>query len=70
MLLLDNMLDQIKAFSMEPERAIDFVAISDSIPKLKNNPLHNNFTSVKTLVKLWEVLRKKLRDPNKRENEF
>lgn len=69
-MLLDNMLDQLKAFTLESERDIDFIAISDSIPKIKNNQVHNYFTSPKTLIKLWDGLKKKLRDPNKRENEF
>lgn len=64
------MLDQLKTFTLDQERAIDFVAISDAIPKLKNNQVHNHFTSPKTLIKLWDGLKKKLRDPNKRENEF
>lgn len=55
---------------MDHERAIDFVAISDSIPKLRNNQVHNHFAAPKTLIKLWDGLKKKLRDPNKRENEF
>lgn len=60
----------MKAFSIEQERAIDFVAISDTIPKLRNNQVHNHFAAPKTLIKLWDGLKKKLRDPNKRENEF
>jgi hypothetical protein len=64
------MLDQVKTFSMEPERVIDFVAIAEAIPKLKNNQVHNHYASPKPLIKLWEGLKKKLRDPNKRENEF
>lgn len=70
LLLVDDMLDQVKDFSLDQERVIDFVAIADSIPKLKNNHVHNHFTSPKTLIKLWDGLKKKLRDPNKRENEF
>ncbi len=68
--MLDNMLDQLKNYSMEPERAVDIVAIADSIPKVKQNATHNHFTSPKNLIKLWESLKKKLKDPNKRENEF
>ncbi len=60
----------MKHFTLDHERAIDLVSISESIPKLKNNQVHNHFTSVKTLVKLWDGLKKKLKDPNKRENEF
>jgi hypothetical protein len=70
LLLLDNMLDQVKVFSLESERAVDFIAIADGIPRLKNNPVHNHFTHPKTLIKLWDGLKKKLKDPNKRENEF
>jgi hypothetical protein len=32
LLLLDNMLDQLKTFSMDLERAIDLQAIADSLP--------------------------------------
>lgn len=70
LLLLDNMLDQMKNFSMDNERAVDFIAISESLPKQKGGHPANNFTSPKTLIKLWDSLKKKLRDPNKRENEF
>jgi hypothetical protein len=58
---------------MEPDRSVDIVAIADSIPKVKvaaANNLTNHFTSAKNLIKLWDTLKKKLRDPNKRENEF
>jgi hypothetical protein len=64
------MLDQLKHFSIDPERSIDIVAIADSIPKVKSNATHNHFTSTKNLIKLWDSLKKKLKDPNKRENEF
>ena len=46
------------------------MAIADSIPKVKSNATHNHFTSTKNLIKLWDSLKKKLKDPNKRENEF
>jgi hypothetical protein len=62
------MLDQLKSITLDQERAIDFIAISENIPKLKNN--HNYFSSPKTLMKVWDGLKKKLKDPNKRENEF
>jgi hypothetical protein len=56
---------------MEPERSVDIVAIADSVPKVKAaNNLTNHYTSAKNLIKLWDSLKKKLRDPNKRENEF
>jgi hypothetical protein len=55
---------------MEPERSVDIVSIADSIPKVKSNATHNHFTSPKNLIKLWDSLKKKLKDPNKRENEF
>ena len=42
LLLVDDMLDQVKDFSLDQERVIDFVAIADSIPKLKNNHVHNH----------------------------
>ena len=64
------MLDQLKHFSMDQERSVDIVAIADSIPKVKYNATHNHFTSTKNLIKLWDSLKKKLKDPNKRENEF
>ena len=70
MLLLDNMLDQVKVFSTDTERVVDFIAIAEHIPRAKNNPVHNHFTSPKILIKLWDALKKKLKDPNKRENEF
>jgi hypothetical protein len=64
------MLDQLKHFSIDSERSVDIVAIADSIPKVKSNATHNHFTSTKNLIKLWDSLKKKLKDPNKRENEF
>lgn len=67
LLLLDNMLDQVKTFTLDSERVVDFIAIAESIPKQKGA---NHFTSPKILIKLWEGLKKKLKDPNKRENEF
>lgn len=70
LLLLDNMLDQIKGFSLDQERVVDFISIAEQVPRVKNNHFQNHFTSPKTLIKLWESLKKKLRDPNKRENEF
>lgn len=33
LLLLDNMLDQVKVFSLESERVVDFIAIADAIPR-------------------------------------
>lgn len=60
---------------MDSERSVDIVAIAESIPKVKgaaaaSNNLTHHFSSAKNLIKLWDGLKKKLRDPNKRENEF
>jgi hypothetical protein len=55
---------------MDVERSVDIISIADAVPKQKNNQVHNHFTAPKTLIKLYDGLRKKLRDPNKRENEF
>lgn len=64
------MLDQVKSFSLETDRVVDFISIADAVPRVKNNPVHNHYTSPKVLIKLWDSLKRKLRDPNKRENEF
>ena len=52
---------------MDEERVVDFVSIAEAVPRGKSS---GHFTAPKTLNKLWEGLRKNLRDPNKRENEF
>ena len=55
------MLEQIKHFSLE-DKIVDFIKISESLS-------HYNLTP-KICIKLWDALKKKLKDLYKRENEF
>ena len=55
------MLDQIKYFSIDNKIA-DFVKISEN--------LSHHGLSPKICIRLWEGLKKKLKDFYKRENEF
>lgn len=56
------MLDQIKQFSLDNKIA-DFVKISENLS-------HFNNLTPKVCIKLWEGLKKNLKDIYKRENEF
>mmetsp|Transcript_7204 Transcript_7204/g.5471 ORF Transcript_7204/g.5471 Transcript_7204/m.5471 type:complete len:145 (-) Transcript_7204:1555-1989(-) len=61
LLVLDDMLDQIKQFSLD-NKVVDFSKIAEN--------LHNYNISPKICIRLWENLKKNLRDLTKRENEF
>ena len=55
------MLDQIKSFSLE-DKIVDFIKISENLSHYNLSP--------KICIRLWESLKKKLKDLYKRENEF
>lgn len=55
------MLEQIKGFSLE-NKIVDFVKISENLS-------HYNLQA-KQCIRLWDNLKKKLKDWQKRENEF
>ena len=55
------MLDQIKDFSLD-EKISDFVKISEN--------LHHYGLSPKICIRLWDGIKKKLKEFYKRENEF
>ena len=61
LMVLDDMLDQIKQFSLDSKIA-DFVKISENL-------YHYNI-SPKICIRLWDGLKKNLKDFMKRENEF
>ncbi len=61
LLILDDMLDQIKHFSLDNKIA-DFVKISENLVHYGLSP--------KICIRLWDGLKKKLKDFMKRENEF
>ncbi len=61
MLVLDDMLDQIKKFSLDNKIA-DFVKISENLSHYNLSP--------KICIRLWDNLKKNLKDFSKRENEF
>jgi hypothetical protein len=61
LLVLDDMLDQIKQFSLDNKIA-DFVQISEHLSHYHLSP--------KICIRLWDSLKKNLKDYTKRENEF
>lgn len=81
LLVLDNMIDQVKAnngqfkFSKE-ESEINFVAIAERLPKLQvtspDDPTKSTKISIQPRIcsKLWENLRKYLRESFRMELEF
>ena len=83
MLVLDNMLEQINlqqnikchqnnTFSMDREHSIDFVKIAEKLPKLATGGSGQKQTSITSRIctRLWESLRKSLRESFKMELEF
>jgi hypothetical protein len=60
-MILDDMLEQIKGFSLE-EKIVDFIKISENLNHYNLSP--------RICIKLWDGLKKKLKDLYKRENEF
>jgi len=61
LLVLDDMLDQVKQFSLD-NKIVDFVKISENLVNYNMSP--------KICIRLWENLKKNLKDLSKRENEF
>jgi len=55
------MLEQVKQFSLE-DKIVDFIKISENLSHYNLQP--------RICKKLWESLKKKLKDLYKRENEF
>ncbi|CDW90352.1 UNKNOWN [Stylonychia lemnae] len=61
LLILDDMLEQIKHFSLE-DKIVDFIKISENLQHYNLSP--------KICIRWWDNLKKKLKDLYKRENEF
>ena len=68
MLVLEEILNQILPFTAQEQKSVDFIEVSEI---LSGNGGGGQFNiSPKLCLRMWENLKKKLKDLYKRDNEF